>query len=371
MREAAEWLAAQLAFANGRVEASDGHPVVLGEWLGAAGRADDPRLRPLRRAAPGRRSSLDDAAVRAERPRRPHLRARRDRRQGARARALEGRGRVPRSRGRAAAQRALPVRGRGGDREPEPRALPRGAPRRARGRPRRLGRRRDVAAVGALGRDRREGTARTRHRRRPAPATDLHSGRHGGAVQNPLHGLAQILASLHDADGRVAVPGFYDGVEPLAAGRARGARAGPVRRGGLPHARSAWPRSHGEPGSRRSSGSGRGQRSRSTASRAEAGSPSSRAAPAPTSPAASCPDQDPAAVLAGIERHVHATCPPTVEVAVERTAGRRAGLRDPCRPPAVRAATAALRAVYPGRSRCSCGSAARFPPRRSSSGSSA
>src|SRR5262249_29679471 len=37
MRDAAEWLARRLAFANGRVVASDGHPVVLGEWLGAAG----------------------------------------------------------------------------------------------------------------------------------------------------------------------------------------------------------------------------------------------------------------------------------------------------------------------------------------------
>ena len=37
MRAAAEWLAGQLGFAGGRVVASGGHPVVLGEWLGAAG----------------------------------------------------------------------------------------------------------------------------------------------------------------------------------------------------------------------------------------------------------------------------------------------------------------------------------------------
>src|SRR4051794_30572238 len=47
------------------------------------------------------------------------------------------------------------------------------------------------------------------------PASDLHSGRHGGAVQNPLHALAAILASLHEG-GRVAVPGFYDGVRAVA-----------------------------------------------------------------------------------------------------------------------------------------------------------
>jgi acetylornithine deacetylase/succinyl-diaminopimelate desuccinylase-like protein len=44
------------------------------------------------------------------------------------------------------------------------------------------------------------------------PAKDLHSGRHGGAVQNPLHALVDLLASLHHADGRVAVAGFYDRV---------------------------------------------------------------------------------------------------------------------------------------------------------------
>jgi acetylornithine deacetylase/succinyl-diaminopimelate desuccinylase-like protein len=49
------------------------------------------------------------------------------------------------------------------------------------------------------------------------PASDLHSGRHGGAVLNPNHALAEIVASLHDADGRIAVPGFYDDVVELSA----------------------------------------------------------------------------------------------------------------------------------------------------------
>jgi acetylornithine deacetylase/succinyl-diaminopimelate desuccinylase-like protein len=43
-------------------------------------------------------------------------------------------------------------------------------------------------------------------------ATDLHSGRHGGAVPNALHALAVLVAGLHDGAGRVAVPGFYDRV---------------------------------------------------------------------------------------------------------------------------------------------------------------
>jgi acetylornithine deacetylase/succinyl-diaminopimelate desuccinylase-like protein len=41
---------------------------------------------------------------------------------------------------------------------------------------------------------------------------DLHSGRYGGIVRNALHEMARLISGLHDADGRVAAPGFYDGV---------------------------------------------------------------------------------------------------------------------------------------------------------------
>ncbi|MFG1859320.1 dipeptidase [Microbispora bryophytorum] len=46
-------------------------------------------------------------------------------------------------------------------------------------------------------------------------ATDLHSGRYGGTVANPVHALSEILAGLHALDGRVAVDGFYDGIPEL------------------------------------------------------------------------------------------------------------------------------------------------------------
>ncbi len=42
--------------------------------------------------------------------------------------------------------------------------------------------------------------------------SDLHSGEYGGAVANPGNALARIIASLHDADGRVSIAGFYDDV---------------------------------------------------------------------------------------------------------------------------------------------------------------
>lgn len=44
------------------------------------------------------------------------------------------------------------------------------------------------------------------------PGRDLHSGMYGGAIENPLHVLGRIIASLHDDNGRIAVPGFYDDV---------------------------------------------------------------------------------------------------------------------------------------------------------------
>ncbi|MFD2158687.1 dipeptidase [Rubritalea tangerina] len=47
------------------------------------------------------------------------------------------------------------------------------------------------------------------------PAGDLHSGVYGGAVANPATAVARLVASLHDADGKIAIEGFYDDVKPL------------------------------------------------------------------------------------------------------------------------------------------------------------
>jgi acetylornithine deacetylase/succinyl-diaminopimelate desuccinylase-like protein len=49
------------------------------------------------------------------------------------------------------------------------------------------------------------------------PRRDLHSGIYGGSVPNPAQVVAELIAALHQPDGRVAIPGFYDQVTPLSA----------------------------------------------------------------------------------------------------------------------------------------------------------
>ena len=47
------------------------------------------------------------------------------------------------------------------------------------------------------------------------PAADTHSGYYGGILRNPIEALCMMIAELKDADGKIAVPGFYDGVGEL------------------------------------------------------------------------------------------------------------------------------------------------------------
>lgn len=49
------------------------------------------------------------------------------------------------------------------------------------------------------------------------PSHDLHSGMYGGAVVNPLNALVELLAGLHDGEGRITLPGFYDRVREIPA----------------------------------------------------------------------------------------------------------------------------------------------------------
>ena len=47
------------------------------------------------------------------------------------------------------------------------------------------------------------------------PNRDLHSGSFGGSVHNPIQALSEMIASLHDKNGKITIPGFYNDVRPL------------------------------------------------------------------------------------------------------------------------------------------------------------
>jgi acetylornithine deacetylase/succinyl-diaminopimelate desuccinylase-like protein len=72
------------------------------------------------------------------------------------------------------------------------------------------------------------------------PDHDLHSGIYGGAVHNPINALCAMIARLHDENGHITIPGFYDSVRDVdAEERAELARA--------PFEREAWLRETGAP----------------------------------------------------------------------------------------------------------------------------
>ncbi|HEU0293333.1 MAG TPA: dipeptidase [Anaerolineales bacterium] len=47
------------------------------------------------------------------------------------------------------------------------------------------------------------------------PSQDIHSGEYGGVIQNPIHVLSKLIANLHDEQGHVTLPGFYDKVRKI------------------------------------------------------------------------------------------------------------------------------------------------------------
>jgi acetylornithine deacetylase/succinyl-diaminopimelate desuccinylase-like protein len=80
------------------------------------------------------------------------------------------------------------------------------------------------------------------------PKMDLHSGVFGGAVANPITALAQLLATLHDREGRVVIAGFYDRVKPLEEWERKAWRKLPVDGDKLIQEETGAPKLFGEAG---------------------------------------------------------------------------------------------------------------------------
>jgi acetylornithine deacetylase/succinyl-diaminopimelate desuccinylase-like protein len=158
------------------------------------------------------------------------------------------------------------------------------------------------------------------------PKQDLHSGSFGGGVANPVNALARMIASLHDADGKIAVPGFYDKVIALTE----------IERkeiAGLPFDEKEWLASTGSP-------STVGEKGFTTLERVWArptldcngisggfsGEGSKTIIPARAMAKITCrlvPDQDPDEIAKLVGAHLEKVAPPGVKTRVEISHGGR------------------------------------------------
>jgi acetylornithine deacetylase/succinyl-diaminopimelate desuccinylase-like protein len=176
---------------------------------------------------------------------------------------------------------------------------------------------------------------------------DLHSGRYGGTVANPVHALAAVIASLHGPDGAVAVDGFYDGVDELTAERRAAIDA-------VDFDEEEYRASVGAPALAGEAGYTTLQRlwERPTleVNGITAGGKYS-VIPHRAVAHVTCRlvgRQDPDAVAAAVTDHVRSLRLPGVQVAVHTDEGRVPAYRIDPGHPAIRSATAALEEVYPG-----------------------
>ena len=180
-------------------------------------------------------------------------------------------------------------------------------------------------------------------------AGDLHSGSYGGAIQNPLHALAAILAGLRSPDGKILVEGFYDDVRGLTPEEKEAiakvpfdeaeflAGVGvsqPFGEPGYSTLERLWVRPTLEVNGMWGGFQGEGVKT---------------VLPGQAHAKISCrlvPDQDPDKVMSAIEAHVKAHTPPGVTVTVSRIAGSAPAYVVPPGHPLLKKAAAVLEDVY-------------------------
>jgi acetylornithine deacetylase/succinyl-diaminopimelate desuccinylase-like protein len=176
--------------------------------------------------------------------------------------------------------------------------------------------------------------------------SDLHSGGFGGAVINPGFALAQMIASLKDKHGRIAIPGFYDDVRTLPPAERRALAK-------LPFSDKAFQRAIGAPQLF-------GEKGFTTLERlwcrptlevngllsGFVGEGAKTVLPARAMAKISmrlAPDQDPDRIAALFAKHIKRIAPPTVRVKVTEVSGRGAPWLCPVDHPAIQAMARAIR----------------------------
>ncbi|HVV00943.1 MAG TPA: M20/M25/M40 family metallo-hydrolase, partial [Verrucomicrobiae bacterium] len=176
------------------------------------------------------------------------------------------------------------------------------------------------------------------------PNRDLHSGIFGGTVDNPAMALAQILAQLRDKNGKVAIPGFYNGVEKLSAYERKQFARLPFKEAdyrkllGVPklfgeRGFTAWEQRSARPtfeiNGLTSGYQGEGSKTIVPAwARAKV-------------TARLVPNQNPAKIISAVRRHLKKLCPPTVRMEIKSGHGAEPYIVSPTGP----RAQAALRAL--------------------------
>jgi len=180
------------------------------------------------------------------------------------------------------------------------------------------------------------------------PKRDLHSGTYGGSVANPATVLARLLATLHDAKGRVAVEGFHDGAKPLDDAERK-------RLGKLPFDEHAFLADTGSPALVGEEGYSTWER-RTARPTVEIngifggyqGEGSKTIIPARATAKLTCrlvPGQDPARVQDAVVRHLETHAPAGVRLEITRGHKAPAAYMDP-ETPWARAARAAMERAY-------------------------
>jgi acetylornithine deacetylase/succinyl-diaminopimelate desuccinylase-like protein len=164
------------------------------------------------------------------------------------------------------------------------------------------------------------------------PARDLHSGIFGGTVDNPAMALCQLMAKLRDEDGRVAIPGFYDDVQPLSDYEREQFKRLPFTEGQYQHLLGV-PKLFGEKGyTPFEQRSARPTLEINGLTSGYQGDGSKTIVPAWARVKITTrlvPDQSPAKIIELVTKHLKQICPPTVRIEVQSGHGAEPYLVSP------------------------------------------